>query len=195
MQKFFEKIRTLDWDGHLLISVKGKSPMLDSLFPFLREQYFWMPVYLFGAAFLYFNYRHRFYQIVLPLLASLAFADMLNARILKPLFARLRPCQMGSFLETLVPCGSGYSFPSNHATNHFALSFFFIFLLPPSCRWLSILLFFWAFLVAYGQVYVNLHFPLDVIAGALIGIAIGWAGAKLCRYYVQKKFPGESVFS
>ncbi len=89
---------------------------------------------------------------------------------------RPRPCQNEALKEEvrlLVPCGSGYSFTSNHATNHFALAVFFAGTLGVFFKRWRWLLFLWAALVAYAQVYVGVHYPLDVAAGALLGMTIG----------------------
>jgi len=89
------------------------------------------------------------------------------------------------WLRLLLPsCGSGYSFTSSHATNHFAFGVF-VFLTMGKVlgkwKWAFI---FWAGSVAYAQVYVGVHYPLDVLSGAMMGSLIGWAMATL----FQQKF-------
>jgi undecaprenyl-diphosphatase len=85
-----------------------------------------------------------------------------------------------------VRCGSGFSFTSTHATNHFAVATFLIMTLGQSFRNIKLWLWSWASIIAFSQVYVGVHFPLDVIAGGILGIIIGRIWAMLFdRYYGQ----------
>lgn len=89
---------------------------------------------------------------------------------------RLRPCnqiELQENINVLVPCGSGYSFTSSHATNHFAIATLVSFTLFNASRVALVLLFSWAATIALGQVYVGVHYPLDITIGALIGILVG----------------------
>ncbi len=150
--------------------------VFDALIPFWREKYFWAPLYLFLLTFLAYNYRPNFWVIVLFAVLTVVLADQLSSGIIKPWVNRLRPCNDPNLLEmvrSLVPCGSGRSFVSSHATNHFAIAVYFIALFGKEYPWLLPVGLFWAASIAYGQVYVGVHFPLDIIGGALLGILIG----------------------
>jgi undecaprenyl-diphosphatase len=104
----------------------------------------------------------------------------------KPLVERSRPCAEQSSIDVIakVRCGSGYSFTSSHATNHFAIAIFFIFTLGRYIKYLSIGLIVWASLISLAQVYVGVHYPSDIFCGMLLGIAIGYFWSKVFnRYY------------
>lgn len=76
-------------------------------------------------------------------------------------------------VHIIVPCGSGYSFPSSHAANHFALGVFMAITLKDKIKniwWWTMI---WAAAVAYAQVYVGVHFPFDVFCGGLLGAGVG----------------------
>jgi undecaprenyl-diphosphatase len=67
-------------------------------------------------------------------------------------------------------------FTSSHATNHFAAAMYiFTTFKSISKRWF--LIFLWAFTISYAQVYVGVHFPADVICGAIVGLMVGYLPA------------------
>ncbi|MGF1924924.1 MAG: phosphatase PAP2 family protein [Bacteroidia bacterium] len=107
---------------------------------------------------------------------TFALGDFISAKLIKPNVQRVRPCNEVSLSKSIikrVPCGSGYSFPSAHATNHFAIALFLIGIFYRDWKWILPLGLIWAALVAFAQVYVGVHYPLDTLAGALLGTAIG----------------------
>ena len=110
-------------------------------------------------------------------LVTFAMGDLIASRLIKPFIARIRPCNDFSLANEIinrVPCGSGYSFPSAHATNHFAIAVFLICLFYPKWKPILPLGLFWAFLISFAQIYVGVHYPIDTIFGALLGTSIGF---------------------
>jgi undecaprenyl-diphosphatase len=114
--------------------------------------------------------------------------DLFSARVMKENIERLRPCfdpDFSAYVRQVVNnCSSGRSFTSNHAANHVGMGFFMFFTLRAVIgRW-SWLLLAWGFLVAFAQVYVGLHYPFDVLGGAIIGFSF----ASLMAWFFHKKF-------
>ena len=90
---------------------------------------------------------------------------------------RIRPCSepnLQGLVRHLVPSCNGFSFISAHATNHFALALFFIFYFKHVGKWVISVALFWAFAIAFSQVYVGVHYPLDILSGAILGLLIGY---------------------
>lgn len=75
-------------------------------------------------------------------------------------------------IDIRVACRRSYSFPSSHAANHFGLAFILIALYGKKNRWLQISLYAWAGLISIAQVYVGVHFPLDIVGGAILALII-----------------------
>lgn len=117
----------------------------------------------------------------------IVFTDQFGYRVLKEIFHRIRPCNVLSDVLTPIGCNGTYSFPSNHALNNFAAATFF-YRLFPKLKWI---LFITAALIALSRVYLGLHYPSDIIGGALLGCAIGYlfsiAALKLEAYMLIKK--------
>ena len=118
---------------------------------------------------------------------------------MKPYFHRVRPCNnpyIAGIIHLLVPCGSGLSFPSSHASNHFALGVFSAMTLGRRARWVWTAGIAWAVVVSFSQVYVGVHYPLDVTVGAIVGTTIGIIVGKIYnRYWDLKEQPAELTAS
>ena len=103
--------------------------------------------------------------------------------IIKRHFFSFRPChdpgycRYVRFLVKYCPVSS--SFTSSHAVNHFAASMFIFTTFKKEVSTHGGTIFIWAFIISYAQVYVGVHFPLDVFCGAIVGLIIGYFPAKL----------------
>jgi undecaprenyl-diphosphatase len=108
---------------------------------------------------------------------NLTVTDQVSSSIFKPLVHRLRPCadplMTGKVNLLLDHCSGGFSFTSSHAANHFGLAMFLFISLTPLFKKYTWLFFIWAGIISYAQVYVGVHYPLDVLAGAMIGLVVG----------------------
>jgi len=133
----------------------------------------------------YWLYRGRVpaLKVLLALCLTVGATDMVSHRLIKPLVHRPRPDPTQMVVILRAPHGGAYSFPSNHAANCFAGATFLSSVYPP----LRIPLFALAALVAYSRVYVGVHYPVDVVGGALLGLALGSIGAAAFRKFSNKK--------
>jgi len=104
--------------------------------------------------------------VALMVVVTLTVTDQLSSSILKPLFARTRPCKALEHVHLLVNCSSAFSFPSSHATNIFAQAALF----SHFYRKLTPVLFCFAALIGYSRIYVGVHFPFDVLFGTVLGV-------------------------
>ena len=97
--------------------------------------------------------------------------------LLKPLVGRIRPFAVNAAVELLVKAPLDASFPSGHT----AASFAAVFALKAagSPLWKPALAV--AVVIAFSRLYLYVHWPSDVLAGVLLGAAVGWAGAKLAK--------------
>lgn len=176
MEPLKDIILQLDHAIWLLINSKGSNALFDVLLPPVRNQWFWSPLYLFLLIYMPKKYKKMGWLWCLGFLLTFIIADRMSAGLFKPYFHRLRPChndQLKGVIHLLVDCGGSYGFPSSHASNHFGLAIYSGITLYKNYKWIWAAGLFWAVLVSYAQIYVGVHYPLDVAFGACIGLFAG----------------------
>ena len=105
---------------------------------------------------------------------------LINGGILKHLFARVRPCNVDTTVELLVKRPKGFSFPSGHSAAAFCAVGVLYGAKIKKLFWPVLVL---AYLIAFSRLYLYVHFPTDVLAGALCGFLIGygvWRAFVIC---------------
>jgi membrane-associated phospholipid phosphatase len=139
---------------------------------------FWFPVYALAGIYLIWKKKMPGLRMVLAMVLLVLFSDQITQHVLKPLWDRPRPCALdeaGSpilgWLRLPFSGRSGPSFPSSHAVNNFAIAAF-ITLVFKDRRWLRVL-FIVALLIGLARVYSGLHYPSDVVGGAMFGLLFG----------------------
>ncbi|SMO67673.1 phosphatase PAP2 family protein [Solitalea koreensis] len=171
-----DQLLNLDRKLFIFINSGLSNSMFDLIMPWFRNPLFWAPLYLFMIIFFIKEYKIKGLYLIGFLLLTFAIADFTSASIIKPVFQRLRPCNdvsMAGQINLLVNCGKGFSFVSSHATNHFAISLFLIGTFGKRWPWVIAASLIWAAVVSFAQVYVGLHYPIDVLCGGLLGALIG----------------------
>lgn len=106
---------------------------------------------------------------------ALVFSLMLNNVLLKHLFSRTRPYEVVEGLILMTKKATDFSFPSGHAGSSFAAAtaiFLMLKGIANRARWVPVV---FAFLMAFSRLYIGIHYPSDVICGALTGTLCGWA--------------------
>lgn len=183
----------LDIDKGLfhLINQTWSNPVFDAVLPLFRERILWAPLYVFIAAFSVLNFGNRGWWVVLAVVLAVALADVTSSRFVKKAVGRLRPCndpEMADNVRLRLPaCGSGFSFTSSHAANHFAAALVFIGFFGKIRRWVAPAALMWALAVSYAQVYVGVHYPGDVLGGGMLGVLCGWGAVRAVKWITGLK--------
>jgi undecaprenyl-diphosphatase len=184
LKPMLDSILALDQEIFRLIHGTWHSEFWDTFFPYWRSKRVWIPVYVLVVFFFVHKYRRQGWFPIFLVLLTVSLSDALSSHVIKPWFGRLRPChdaEVLAFHRMIMDCSSGFSFTSSHAANHFALSTIFWLLLReryPRKR-LFVLLYVWAASIAYGQVYVGVHYPLDILCGGVLGFLVAYGVYRL----------------
>jgi undecaprenyl-diphosphatase len=171
-----ETLLQLDYDLFLFFN-DINSPFWDKLMLFITHKYTWVPLYLGVTIYLFYRYKLKSAIFVFLGFILLVFlTDQSSVHLFKNVFERLRPSH-DPLLEGLVhnpgSKGGKYGFVSSHASNVFGFAVFSALLFKN--RLYSLLIFIWAIVVSYSRIYLGVHFPGDILGGALLGTAAGFA--------------------
>ena len=172
----------LDTTLFVFFNVHLANPVFDVVMPFVTEKTHWYPIWIAAIVFLLWKGGRKGRWVVLIVLLAVASSDLSVNRILKPLFHRIRPCNVVEGAHLLLGKKSSFSFPSSHATNFFTMATVFGYFYR-RYQWI-----FWflAALVGYSRIAVGVHYPFDVLAGALWGMAIGYGWIFVFKRFVRE---------
>ena len=188
--------RLIDIDKQMMLALNGSDSLyMDGVMKIFTTTSVWIPV----AAVLLFivlknNTPRGSLLTVLAVALTILACDQISSGLIKPIVARLRPSHDPSFMhliDTFNGYRSGsYSFTSSHACNSFGI--FTIIALIIRNRALSLSLLLWACINSFSRIYLGVHYPGDILCGAIVGIVIG-SIIFLIYHIIKKKIDYTSV--
>ncbi|MBA4371542.1 MAG: phosphatase PAP2 family protein [Thermodesulfovibrio sp.] len=178
----------LDTSLFFIINKGLQNSLFDSLMPFITKRglLFCLPFLIWAGV----KERRNIIPYILLSAIAVGIADG-SGNILKHAFERVRPCHALEGVNLLVGCGKAFSLPSNHAANGFAFALTFWPLRRKVLTYGCVSL---AAAVAFSRVYIGVHYPGDVIAGAAVGAAAAALALFLYRW-LMKIYPGKCYHS
>lgn len=164
------------------------SPVWDKIMWWISGSKSWIPMYLIIIAYIIYKFRWKAVITLVFIALVVTLADQISVKAFKEVFQRLRPSHNPA-LEDLIHLvknkkGGKFGFVSSHAANTFAVAFFLSLLFK--YRYFSIFIFIWAAVVSYSRIYLGVHYPFDILGGAILGSIIGWS-VYLLHQFSQKK--------
>lgn len=184
---WFSRLDAFDRKLFFLVNNGWANDFFDRLMPLLRESNLWIPLYLFMLVFILVNFGYRGWLWILFAVCTAALCDLVSSHLIKEHIFRLRPCQNPELAQQIRIlanyCPRSSSFTSSHATNHFGTAMFIaVTLRAYTGPWIR-LFFVWAAAICLAQVYVGVHYPLDVLSGGLLGCMLSYIIAVFFNNY------------
>ena len=183
-------------DSRLFLLLNGlHSPFMDAFMYGFSGRFVWIPLY---ACILWLLIRNRPLKVaavyLVGIVLAITLADQVCASLIRPAVERLRPSNLDNSLSALTHIvngyrGGAYGFPSCHAANSFALAVFISRLFRR--KWFTAFILLWAVANSYSRICLGVHYPGDLLAGAIVGSIGAEILFRLSRYTSLRIDPGE----
>jgi len=164
----------------------------DFVMYWMSNKLIWVPLYALLIYLIIRKYKQKSIWILLFVALLIAASDQFSVFI-KNWVERPRPCHdenIGQLVHLVKNhCGGSFGFFSSHASNSFALAVFLPAFLRNKIRYFTTIALLWATLVSYSRIYLGVHYPGDVLAGAIFGAGFGYLFAFLYRLFINKFSP------
>lgn len=162
-------------DTSVFLAINGHhNPFFDSFMTMFTGRFIWIPMY---AMVLWILFRGCNWKNALVYTGAIALAifltDQTCASLIRPAVERLRPSNLDNAISEFTYIvddyrGGSYGFPSCHSANSFALAAFLIMFVRR--RGFALFILGWACLNSYSRLYLGVHYPGDLLVGAIIGM-------------------------
>ena len=141
---------------------------LDKVMPIVSDKFTWIPLYALFVIIAIFKFKIQAWKPILAIVITFLLAENVS-NLIKHSLKRQRPNQIEeTFSIKRVPGGSGYSTPSAHAANHFAIAVIVGLVFGLKWYW-KVMLYAWAIVIGFSRIYNGVHFPSDVLIGFGLG--------------------------
>lgn len=178
------------WDRDLFIYLNSIGiDKYDGFWLFITDIRSWIPLYIFFTVLIFYYYRRQKAQTVLLYLVLVVVLTLSITSFVKEYVARLRPSEVEAWAELIrvLQKPSRYSFFSGHASFSFSVTTFVVLALRSYTKWIYFA-FLWPIVLMLSRIYVGVHYPGDIIAGAFVGSAIAVAGYFQCKKALNRQY-------
>lgn len=189
--EWFQKI--LDIDTELFLYLNSfHNDFWDTIMLMVTRKETWLPLYLILIFYFVKNYRSKSLLILLFLIITILSSDQISV-LIKETVQRLRPVynpEIENLVHNVLRKGGKHGFVSSHAANSFAIFIFTSRIFKNRSYW--ILMLGWAMLLSYSRIYSGVHYPSDILCGAILGLFLGYFIYKLMMFIENHFFIARS---
>lgn len=182
MQYLLELLKESEAQSFLFMNESFRHPVVDFIMWWASSRFIWIPLYIFFLWRIITAYPKFFLLLVVSCTLLILLNDQMG-NVFKHGFERLRPTHdgdLGPYVNIVNDYRGGrYGFYSAHAANTFALAMFVVLLCRKEYKFMMPIAFGYATLVSFSRIYLGVHYPSDVVTGAVIGLFFGWLFAHL----------------
>lgn len=178
------------FDAGIFSAINGlHASYFDSFMWLVTKIATWIPMILMLVYLLYAKKGwRRTVTVVLAIGLVILIADQVSASIIKPLVERARPSHNPDLDPTIHIVngyrGGPYGFVSSHAANCFGIALLLAMIFKNRLfTWTMVV---WATLMCYSRIYLGVHYPGDIVCGALLGFAAAWVVYRLLQWFALK---------
>jgi undecaprenyl-diphosphatase len=175
---------------------RNHTPFFDSVFSITSLTATWIPLYLFFLFLIIRKYRSACWVPLLGAALVIGLSDR-SSVLIKNSVERYRPSHNLEIKNKVLLLngdrGGQFGFVSSHASNVFGLAVYLILLLKFRKKYFSFLLLLWALFVSYSRIYEGLHYPSDILGGAMLGAALAFLVFKIQQLVLKKYFHSQTV--
>lgn len=183
----------LNFDKELFLYLNSfYNDFFDTIMLMVTRKETWVPLYFIIVFFFIKNYRSKAVLILLFMALAIFASDQISVFI-KENVQRLRPVyepEIDHLVHNVLRKGGLYGFVSSHAANSFVILVFTSKIFKN--RKYFLLLLFWAVLVSYSRIYSGVHYPLDILGGAILGWFLGVVSYKFLMFVENHFFIARS---
>ena len=194
MSGLIETLKSID-DAILLFINGMHSPFWDNVMMGVSGRFTWIPFYAFILYLIIKKYGVNSWLVIVLAVATIAISDQLASHLIKNLVMRYRPSHNLILAPKLHIVdnyrGGQYGFVSSHAANTLSFAIFTMLLFPEK-RWLRTVLLCWVALICYSRMYLGVHYPSDIIGGAIVGCFAAFVTNRIW-VYASKKLPARKA--
>ncbi|MBZ0328101.1 MAG: phosphatase PAP2 family protein [Altibacter sp.] len=179
------------WDRELFVFLNSLGiEQFDGFWIFITKIESWIPLFIFLTFLVFYYYKRRKGAVVFGFVLLTFFITLFLTDATKEFVSRLRPNNVEAFSELIriLQTPTSYSFFSGHASSGFAITTFVVLALRNYNKWIY-LTFLWPILFVLSRIYVGVHYPSDILVGALVGTTIAFLFYALCKQ-ILKRFDG-----
>jgi undecaprenyl-diphosphatase len=176
-------------DTRLFLFLNGLDfSLLNPVMIIFSKNLTWIPFFLVFVIYMYKRFGCLSVWPLSGLVLVVILADQASIHLFKNVFERLRPCHNPEIMDIIQfasgECRETYSFVSSHAAISFGVAIFLSMLFK--VRWFTFSIYIWASLVSYSRIYLGLHYPADILAGAFLGALCGYGVGNFSLFLIKQ---------